>query len=341
MSANARPRCAARDSPPTPAAPPAQPKVDELADLRHTNQQMAEDIRRLRSSLDTLRASVHEDKTPAQLRVLQANLDNVQSGLTATAHETNTAVAQLNGKLEKIEHDPTKVQQLAERLGKLEKGNVDLTSTGSISPAGAAKLASVPTPPVKPGSPKLAGDEAHKGSADPMKPDFAAAKGPPQVIAGYVVRDVYDGVALIEGRHGLMEVVPGVSIPGAGHREIDRPARQRAGRWRPPRASSPIPRRRGTTAARATPIITARTSRASNRRLKPGDMFSPACRNPSGRTRVYVEQNSQVTPILPLSPIMSVRSCGVNRRSIAPMRSREQRQASCTACGSKTLTPRS
>ena len=38
-----------------------------------------------------------------------------------------------------------------------------------------------------------------------------------------MVRDVYQGVALIEGRRGTLEVVPGVGIPGAGVvKSIDR-----------------------------------------------------------------------------------------------------------------------
>ena len=45
----------------------------------------------------------------------------------------------------------------------------------------------------------------------------------PAVIADWVVRDVYDGVAIVESKRGPMEVVPGVSIPGAGVvRSIDR-----------------------------------------------------------------------------------------------------------------------
>ncbi len=43
------------------------------------------------------------------------------------------------------------------------------------------------------------------------------------MLPNYVVRDVYEGVAIIEGRRGPMEVVPGVSIPGAGVvKSIDR-----------------------------------------------------------------------------------------------------------------------
>jgi len=38
----------------------------------------------------------------------------------------------------------------------------------------------------------------------------------PKVIQNYVLREVADGVALIEGPDGLREVWPGRGIPGAG-----------------------------------------------------------------------------------------------------------------------------
>jgi hypothetical protein len=50
----------------------------------------------------------------------------------------------------------------------------------------------------------------------------------------------------------------------------------------------------------------------------------------TGSKARYVEQNSQVTPINLLPPVMSRRSRGVNRRSMALIRSFEQPQASRT-----------
>ena len=38
----------------------------------------------------------------------------------------------------------------------------------------------------------------------------------PQLITNWVVRAVYDGIALVEGPHGSIEVAPGEPIPGAG-----------------------------------------------------------------------------------------------------------------------------
>ncbi len=209
---------------PAKAAAVAPAAVDELADLRQSNRQMSDDIRRLRANLDALRASVHDDRTSAQVRVLQAGLETVQNGLATTRNET----AQLTGKIDKVAHEPAaKLQQLSERVGKLEKGAVDTTATASIPTADAAKAgATVPVPPTKPiatkpANARLASAEAAKTPADAG--DDAAR---PQVIPGYVVRDVYEGVALIEGRRGTMEVVPGVGIPGAGIvKSIDRKGR--------------------------------------------------------------------------------------------------------------------
>ena len=189
------------------AATPAKP--DEVADLRQANQQMAVDIKHLRSSLDALRsASARDDKTSAQVRVLQAGLENVRS-------ETTSAVAQLNSKLDKVEREPTaKLQQFSDRIGKIERSNMDMASTGAIPAAPAAKVAAtVPTPPAKPVKVATA-DDSHRGQQSQKIAEETPAK--PPVLAAYVVRDVYDGVAYIEGRRGAMEVVPGVSIPGAG-----------------------------------------------------------------------------------------------------------------------------
>ncbi len=211
------------------AAAPVQPAKDDVADLRQANRQMAEELTRLRTNIETLRTAVREDKTSTQVRVLQAGLENVRT-------ETTSAVAQLNGKLEKVEKEPlAKIQQLNERLGRVEKGNVDLGPTGSIAPATVARpvasaapsasakaAANVPTPPMKPAAVKLASAEDPHRLQDGQKV-AEDAPGKPQILTSYVVRDVYDGVAIIEGRRGPMEVVPGVSIPGAGIvKSIDR-----------------------------------------------------------------------------------------------------------------------
>jgi len=50
------------------------------------------------------------------------------------------------------------------------------------------------------------------------KPPIDATNGQrnPQLITNWVVRDVYDGIALVESPRGSIEVTPGETIPGAG-----------------------------------------------------------------------------------------------------------------------------
>jgi hypothetical protein len=69
------------------------------------------------------------------------------------------------------------------------------------------------------------------GSIAPPTPAAAAAPvQPPQspIIPGWVVRDVSRGVALIQGRMGLVEVEPGDVLPGLGRIEA---IRRQDGRW--------------------------------------------------------------------------------------------------------------
>ena len=194
---------------PTAAAPkPVEAaKVDPVDELRKTNQKMASEIRNLRASLEALRTTVVRERTAgaspdesrAEIRALSASIDSLKSSLAGTKSEQGASLAQLSAKLEKLQREEKTPQQILER--KPERQQLDTSTTASI-PSSPTKV--VPTPPSKPTT--LAS----------VEPGDATAADKPQVISGWVVRDVYQGVALIEGRRGQMEVVPGVSIPGAG-----------------------------------------------------------------------------------------------------------------------------
>jgi hypothetical protein len=198
------------EAPTTTAAAPHP--VDEMAQLQASNQKMHDEIKALKASVDTLRTALRRDTTPEQVRMLSAGLDT----LKASVASTNATLEQLDGKIDKLQ--PGKIQQLAERLARLERQPLDPATTASIGTSDTAKAdaprpdaaaldasKTVPQPPAKPAS--LASAEASASPSDTDKP---------QVLTGWVVRDVYQGVALVEGKHGSMEVVPGVAIPGAG-----------------------------------------------------------------------------------------------------------------------------
>ena len=208
---------------PLPSAAPA--KVDEIGDLRRANQKMAVDIRNLHASLEALRTTVVRERgAPDAARSVSANLDDLKSQL-ATARgelastkselasaktEARSEIAQLAGKVDRLQRDEQHPQPVVERASRAERQPVDTTTTASIP----APVKVVPTPPAKP---------TILASAEPDTKPQAQQQPQPQVIQGWVVRDVYEGVALIEGRRGQMEVVPGVSIPGAGVvKSIDR-----------------------------------------------------------------------------------------------------------------------
>lgn len=173
-------------------------KTDEIAELRRANREMTAEIRGLHASLEGLRSTVTRTRTPDEVRALTAGLDTVKNGLANAKSETGAQIAQLSGRIDKLQRDMR--PQVADRAGKTDHQSVDMSSTGSIPPAQTNVPKSVPTPPAKPNALASVDQEPAK----------------PPVIAGWVVRDVYEGVALIEGKRGPMEVVPGVSIPGAG-----------------------------------------------------------------------------------------------------------------------------
>jgi hypothetical protein len=50
----------------------------------------------------------------------------------------------------------------------------------------------------------------------------------PPIVQGWVLRRVYDGAALIEGRDGIIEVEPGIVAPGLGRIEG---IKRQDGRW--------------------------------------------------------------------------------------------------------------
>ena len=50
----------------------------------------------------------------------------------------------------------------------------------------------------------------------------------PPILQDFVLRRVYDGAALIEGRNGIIEVEPGIVAPGIGRIEA---IKRQDGRW--------------------------------------------------------------------------------------------------------------
>lgn len=105
--------------------------------------------------------------------------------------------------------DREQAVRLSALMDKLDKRQV-------AAPVAAAPLA--PNPAATATAPK------HVAAAEPVLtgslPDKPAAVAKPGTIEGWVLRDVYDGMAMIENRNRrLVEVGPGDTLPGAGRVE--------------------------------------------------------------------------------------------------------------------------
>jgi flagellar motility protein MotE (MotC chaperone) len=177
---------------------------------------LKEELRGMRAQIDALRASPDQARQAQELRSLRASIETLKEGLTAARADTANAIAQVSsGQVPKVA-DQLRVEKLAERLDRLERQVADPT------PMAAIPQKSEPPKPV-------ALQDPH---ALPTPADVAAAvqKADPKqkVFHNYVVREVADGVALIEGPDGLREVWPGRGIPGAG--KVTSIERQ-AGKW--------------------------------------------------------------------------------------------------------------
>jgi hypothetical protein len=114
---------------------------------------------------------------------LRANVKSLSDNMAAMRVSMTASSSTLNGQLGKI----------AEALDRGERR------------AGAAAAPAETTGSVTP---------ANGGEVKPPKP---------AILDGWVVRKVYDGAALVEGRYGIVEVEPGTILPGVGRvQEIKR-----------------------------------------------------------------------------------------------------------------------
>jgi hypothetical protein len=187
------------------------PEAAETAELRRIVKGLAEEIHAVKTSLEGLQGSIATTQTLDEMRALKKGLDGLKAGAEMTKSETNAAIAQLSAKIDHLPRESSaKLQQLMDRLDRVEKQSAAPMTTASI-PSGAIR-SPVPSPPAKiPAQTTVLGQNPLAAPGDnvdqPKKP---------QLITGWVVREVYDGIALLEGKNGRIEVVPGETIPGAG-----------------------------------------------------------------------------------------------------------------------------
>lgn len=184
---------------------------------------------RLAAALEALDAKI--DSVAARtagaedVDALRASAEKFKTSLEATRNNTAAAVAQLTNKFDRLERDQSarfdridkdvsaRLDRFAERLDRVERA--------AAAPAPTASIPHAEPPPAAP----RAQETRVPQTAAPTAPTADRAKIPSN---GYVLREVRGGAALIQSRAGLMEVLPGDRVPGAGRvRSIER----RGGQW--------------------------------------------------------------------------------------------------------------
>jgi hypothetical protein len=162
---------------------------------------------------DSASASAKESALEASVARIDADIVALKASLEHTA---KTGVTQFNktsdrlDKVEKAQAEPAaKLAKLSEAVDKLRSAQASAAQapakevTGSVSQPAAA-VAAAPTAPPKPEVARL------------------------PTVEGWVLRDVANGSALIEGRRGMYEVYAGDPVPGLGRVDA---IRKQDGRW--------------------------------------------------------------------------------------------------------------
>jgi hypothetical protein len=153
------------------------------------------------------------DRINRELATLKASVDG-------SAKQSNAQVAKIADRMERAEKgqaDTTaKLARTAESLDRLERRLAAPAAAGDIT--GSLPTGTLGTLPAGPGDRTAA-------LADPKR----AAPAQPAILEGWVLRDVFNGAAMIQTpRNGILEVIPGDTLPGLGRIEG---VRRQDGRW--------------------------------------------------------------------------------------------------------------
>jgi hypothetical protein len=182
-------------SPPASQSAPQQDKM-ERAELARAVQKMAGDIQALQASMENLRAE------QSQAAKNSSSFDGLTARLDAVRSETSAAIAAIAGKVERLQREPeAKLSQVIDRLDRLErKLPAPAATAGAALPAAGAMQRTA----------QIAAGPAN------IPPENADGSKKLHLITNWVVRDVYGGIALLQGARGTIEVAPGEIVPGAG-----------------------------------------------------------------------------------------------------------------------------
>ncbi|MCC0807998.1 hypothetical protein FPV16_17580 [Methylobacterium sp. W2] len=172
----------------------------------------SEKLAQIQSRLDIRQADVAQ--LQADIEKLGKVLAQVQDATEVVRSEAKNRSATLNDRIGKSEQViVSKVTSLADRQDQTER---DQTAKIAALTSQLEKRTMAATPAIPVAPPQAAKAHQPEPTETGSLPDKAKASTP-AVIESWAVREVYNGIAVIEDRrHRLVEVGPGDTIPGVG-----------------------------------------------------------------------------------------------------------------------------
>jgi hypothetical protein len=167
---------------------------------------------------ETASAAANTSALEASIARIDADIVALKAGVE---HTSKVAAGQFNKTSDRLEKVEKAQAEPAAKLAKLSEAVDKLRAAPAPAPVAAA--APAPAKEVT-GSVSQPAAVAAAASAAPPKPDVGRL---PRV-EGWVLRDVANGGALIEGRQGVFEVYAGDPVPGLGRVDA---IRKQDGKW--------------------------------------------------------------------------------------------------------------
>jgi hypothetical protein len=207
----------------------------------HSLEAQAAETQTIEDAVKTLKARIAalEAARRDEAVDLRKTATELKSGV-AGARDVSATLAQLGARFDRLEHDQdARIEKLGERvdheattrstdaaarnadiaarLEKLER-KVAAPVVASLAPPPVAPAAPPPKPAVLAPAPTLTAPVFGAGVSKEATGSILPAPARP-VIRGWIVREVHDGVAVVDGPYGYREIEPGEYLPGAGRVE--------------------------------------------------------------------------------------------------------------------------
>ena len=101
--------------------------------MLRTTQKIVADMGALKANVEALRASLAQEQAANSQPAFGKSLDTLKTKLDSVKTETSGQLAELSAKVDHLQHDPA-LQQVAERLDRIEKQTSSIVPTGAVAP---------------------------------------------------------------------------------------------------------------------------------------------------------------------------------------------------------------